>query len=307
MSRFWTELGTIAVVLIWAANFTVAKSAFGVLSPIAFTFARFLIAAALLLAIVVAVDRDWRRLARRDWLLAAVAGVLGIGLYQPIWMLGLSLSPASENAVVVATSPLFVLLFAWLRRSALPDRWGLAGFLISFAGVALVILAGGWGVSADAPNRLLGDLLTLGAASLWALYVFLGQDLMQRVPALRATAWATLFGVVAMVPFAWGPVGTVDWTRVPIPGWAAIVYGAALASVFSFVVWYHGVHVLGPVRLMAYQNLISALGVVIAAVALGETLAPSQIGGIVLVLAGLFLVRLPAIRLLRRGRPVTSR
>lgn len=304
-SRLWAELGAIAVVLIWAGNLSIVKSAFAVLPPIAYTYVRFCLAAGLVLAMLRAMDPAWRRLARRDWLLAALAGAVGVGIHQPLWVMGLSLTSATDTAIISATSPLFVLLFAWLRREDQPEATSVAGFILSFAGIALVVWGGSAGSPADAPNRLLGDALALAAAVCWALYVVVGAPLMRSLPVLRATAWSIVLGAVIMTPIALPTVTATDWTAVTWSGWGAIVYGAALSTVFGFLVWYQGIKQLGPVRLMAYQNAVAPLSVAVAIAALGEPVGLAQVAGMLIALGGILLARWPTIRLLLRARPVS--
>lgn len=307
MRRLWAELAVIGVVLIWGGNFSVSKGAFAYMPPVSFGFVRFLLASLILLALSAATERKARPLGWREWLLLAAAGLLGVGLYQPLWLTSLSLTTATDSAIIVSTSPLFVLLFAWLGRTERPSGWSAGGFLLSFAGVGVVVWGGAAGTpAADAPNRLLGDVLSVVGAAMWALYVMISAPVMRRVSALRATALAFLLGTVAMAPLAWPAASAADWSAFPSAGWAALLYGAALSSALGFVVWSRGVQILGPVRLMAYQFGVPPVAAAVAALTLGEPLGAAQIVGMLIVLAGILLTRWPTLRLLRHARPVRA-
>ena len=69
-------------------------------------------------------------------------GALGFGAYQLLWSLGLTQITAGDSALLIAASPVFTALLAGavgMDRLTTPK---LAGALIAFAGVAVVIAAG---------------------------------------------------------------------------------------------------------------------------------------------------------------------
>jgi probable blue pigment (indigoidine) exporter len=69
------------------------------------------------------------------------------------------------------------------------------------------------------------------------------------------------------------------------------VYAGTLAAGFSNVVVFHGLKLLGPTRVTAFQFLVPPLAVVLAAVFLGEAIRPVQVAGGVIILAGVALLR----------------
>ncbi|HET7030615.1 MAG TPA: DMT family transporter, partial [Candidatus Limnocylindrales bacterium] len=83
------EASVLVVMVLWAANFIVVKSAVAVLPPVGFTFLRFAIASVTLMALL-----RWREgsvaLPRRDLLGMAGLGALGFGIYQILWTTGLT-------------------------------------------------------------------------------------------------------------------------------------------------------------------------------------------------------------------------
>jgi len=116
---------------------------------------RFAIAAVVLLA-ACAVTRTaiplhrWRPIAA-----AAACGVLG---FNTLAFVGLSLTPASDSALIIPTTiPLATALFATLIQERLTSR-KLFGFAVASLGAALVIVGGQQGGSESSSSRLAGDL-----------------------------------------------------------------------------------------------------------------------------------------------------
>ena len=296
--RRLAEVGILVVMVLWAANFIVVKTALSVVPPVGFTFLRFLIASATLLVLLKFREGSvW--LPRRDFVAIAGLGALGFGLYQILWTTGLTTVPAGDSALLIAATPVFVAFLAVLARSDVLTPAKLAGGLVSFAGVAIVI-ASGSGLTIG--QEVAGELITLLAALLWAFYLAFGAPFLGRYSALRATAWATVAGTVVLAPVAvvqLAPVGSAVVTPVVI---GTVLYSGFLAAGVSNVVVQNAVRVIGPTRAAAFQFLVPALAVAFAAIFLAESIRIGQVVGGLVIVAGVLITRggLP-FRLARAG------
>src|SRR5712691_8859020 len=117
---------------------------------------RFAIATGVLLA-ACAITRTpiplhrWRPIAA-----AAACGVLG---FNTLAFVGLSLTPASDSALIIPTTiPLATALFAIFIHERLTSRKAL-GFAIATVGAAVVIVGGQQGAGEASALRLRGDLM----------------------------------------------------------------------------------------------------------------------------------------------------
>ena len=118
-------------------------------------------------------------------------GLLGFGCYQILWTTGLTQISAGDSALLVAASPVVVALLAaavGMDRLTGPK---LAGALIAFAGVAVVI---GGSQALSLGSSLVGDALTLGAAVLWAVYTVGASRVVTRIDPLAASTWTVVAG-----------------------------------------------------------------------------------------------------------------
>ena len=125
------------------------------------------------------------RPAREEW-----PGLLGMGLLFTVQIalmnVGFGLTSASNSAVLIATNPLFGVLFAHLLVPG--DRVGplrAAGVAVAFAGTALVLArgvpapgAGGW-----------GDWIVLASAGLLGLRLALSGRMLKRQNEVPLTFW----------------------------------------------------------------------------------------------------------------------
>jgi drug/metabolite transporter (DMT)-like permease len=71
----------------------------------------------------------------------------------------------------------------------------------------------------------------------------------------------------------------------------AVLYSGFLAAGISNVVVQNGVKVIGPTRTAAYQFLVPALAVVLAAIFLSEPIRLGQIIGGIVIVAGVLITR----------------
>lgn len=285
--RRLAELAVVIVMVFWAGNFIVVKSAVGIVPPIAFTFLRYCLAAVTLLALL-----RWREgaihLPRGDVVRLAVLGSVGFGCYQLIWPVALQTIPAGDSALLIATTPVITALLAAAVGADTANPVKLIGALISFVGVALVIAAG---QGVDLGVSLGGDLLTLVAALCWAVYTVFGANLLRRHSPLVATTWAIVFGTLFMAPIGIAQLAAMDLSLIGPPVILAVVYAGTLAAGIANVIVFHGLKLLGPTRVTAFQFLVPALAVVLAAIFLGEAIRPVQVVGGAVILAGVALLR----------------
>ena len=285
--RRLAEAGVLAVMVLWAANFIVVKSAVAVLPPVGFTFLRFVIASATLLLLL-----RWREgsigMPRRDLIAICALGAIGFGVYQILWTTGLTTVPAGDSALLIASTPVLVAILAVAARSDVLTPAKLIGAIVSFVGVGAVI-ASGPGLSLG--RSLGGEAITLLGALCWSFYMAFGAPYLNRYSPLRATAWATVAGTIVLAPIAATQLATVS-TAALTPGvLGAVLYSGFLAAGISNVVVQNGIRVVGPTRTAAYQFLVPAIAVILAAMFLSEPIRPGQVIGGLVIIGGVLITR----------------
>jgi drug/metabolite transporter (DMT)-like permease len=295
--RRLAEIGVLATVVIWSANFVVVKAAVGVLGPLTFTSARYVVASLALFLIV-----RWRlgsvRPPARTALVLVLLGMLGFGAYQVLFSVGITTITAGDSALIIAVSPVLTALLAGavgMDRLTAPK---LAGALVAFAGVAIVVTAG---KELAIGASLVGDLLTLGAAVLWAVYTVAGTRMLRSVDPLQATAWAVLGGMLFLLPFGALEIATSPPPPVSIAVVAGVLFSGTFAAGIANVFVFNAIRFLGPTRVTASQFLVPAGAVVLGAVFLSEPVGIAQVAGGAIIVLGVWLTRRPSILPARRG------
>jgi len=265
----------------------VVKAAIGELGPLTFTSSRFVIASITLFLLI-----RWRMgVIRRPaglTLQLIGLGMLGFGCYQVVWTIGLTQITAGDSALIVAASPVLVALLAGALGMDRLTPPKLMGAMTAFTGVALVI-AGGHELTLGA--SLVGDVLTLAAAVIWAIYTVLGTRLLRRVDPLQATAWTVLGGTLLLVPLGIWEAVTSPPAAVTAPIILAVLYAGALAAGTANVLVFNAIRHIGPTRTSASQLLVPAGAVIMGAIFLAEPVRPAQVVGGAVIILGLWLTR----------------
>ena len=285
--RRLAEIGVVVVMVLWAANFIVVKSAVAQLPPVGFTFLRFVLASVTLLLLL-----RWREgsigLPRRDLVAILALGAIGFGAYQILWTTGLTTVPAGDSALLIAATPVLVALLAVVARTDVLTPLKLIGILVSFVGVVIVV---GSGPGLTLGRSLVGEALTLAGAVCWSVYTAFGAPYVRRHSPLRATAWATVAGTVVLAPIAVVQLGSLDRVPLGLDVIGAILYSGMLAAGVANVVVLNGVKVVGPTRTAALQFLVPALAVLLAFLFLQEPIRPGQVVGGLVIVGGVLITR----------------
>lgn len=273
--------------VLWGVNYSVVKYGTSVMDPLAYNGVRVALAALVFGWIA------WRRagppVSRRDmWMLLAL-GVLGNGVYQLLFAVGVAHTKAGSAAIVLASAPVFIAL---LGRVFGIERIGLRGYggvLLSIAGIALVILGGAAARSGDA--TWLGNLIVLAGAFCWAIFTVLLEPYTHRVSLVDISALTLVGGAVPLLIVSAPAMIATRWSSVRPLTWAAIAYSGIGSLVIAYLFWYRGVRVIGPTRTAIYSNLQPVIALLVSWMLLSEVPTAWQGVGAVTIIAGVILTR----------------
>ena len=294
-SRLAPYLMLVLANLCWSGNWVTGRAIRGSFEPLGLCFWRWAVALAVLAPFVL--PRLSRALPalRGRWGLLLLLSFTGCVAFQSLVYLGLRSTTAVNAVLLNATGPLFVILCSWLLDGEAPSRRRVAGMLISFAGV-LVILCGG-----DARALLhlelgLGDAWILLAMLLWGLYSVLLRRLPQGVEGTSLLFLLAALAVAQLFPLYLVEAAVMGEPAPSLGAAAAVVYVGVFASVVAFLAWNGAVARLGPHVAGFSMHLMPAFGTVLAILLLGEKLRPYHLLGFAAILAGVLIATATARR-----------
>lgn len=236
-----------------------------------------------------------KRLEPRQWLILFLQAFFGILLFRIFLAWGLQYTSAANAGIVTGTTPAVTAFLAWLLLRERLTRRILAGVCCSVLGIALL-----QGISPPgedyAASSLAGTLLVFAAAACEALFAILART-MQRTDQARMTlhplAHATLVSVIAMllclIPMAYEqPLAAI--AVLPPGGWLALIWYGGMVTVAAFACMFAGARHCDGRTISAFTGLIPLSALALSAGLLGESIAPVQAVGCLLVLASIHMV-----------------
>lgn len=274
--------GYIFLALVWGLSFLVlvrVVEAFGWVGAVTF---RGFVAAAVLLAMARLIGRrlDFSFRWHHGVVVGAttVAGQL-IGLSYATPRIGTAMA-----AILVATIPLFSMLISRLWQLERLDGRKLAGLLLGFGGVVLLV---GFPVVPVTPAFVLGCLASIASALCAAFGSVYASRFLKCAGSWEVTISAFFAGGVLALPLLLavpvpGPVGLMD-----------IVYLVILAGVMSgmtYVVYFSLVASIGATRAISVEFAVTVVAVLIGAIWLDEALSWPQLAGGLIIILGCALV-----------------
>jgi drug/metabolite transporter (DMT)-like permease len=280
------DLSLLLIAAIWGTTFALLRESLRLIHPVELMAYRFTIAAALVGAIY------WRRIAatRPLWLWdGARTGVfLAAGyLFQ---VFGLTSITASRSAFLTSTYVPMTPLAAYLMMRVRPDLGGMIG--VAFVTLGLFAFSATEGFGAGAAGFALsgGDLWTLACAGAFAVQIIYTNVAARRsdfaVVTFVQLALSALIGW-ALIAARGGP--SVPLERVP---WGIIVYLATAATAFVLTLQTWALGQTTPVKAAVIFSTEPIFAAIFAGAFFGERMAPIELAGAALILAGVFVTEL---------------
>jgi drug/metabolite transporter (DMT)-like permease len=190
----------------------------------------------------------------------------------------------SEGALLVYTMPIWAMLFAWPLLGTRPTLRDVAALVLGITG--LVILFGGQGLSLG-HDKLLGVALMLASAILFALGNILNRKPIP-VPPIALVAWQVGLGCLAMVVFGVAfekpDIGALSGV-----GWAVMTYMTIIPMGLCYLTWFETLRRLPPATASIGTLIVPPVGVVSAALILGEPLGLREVAAMAITLGGVML------------------
>jgi drug/metabolite transporter (DMT)-like permease len=282
-SRLLIYTGLLYVIVCWALNTVFVKQVVVAIDPLAFTFMRFLAMTPLAFCLVrVAGNRV--HVARNDMPALLLCGACGYGIYQYFWIIGLSHTTAFASSLLAAMSPIFTLAIvaAMGHERVRSGRW--LGSAIALAGIAIFE-----GALSGAAAFRLGDVLTLGAALLFAGYNVVSARLLDRYTPLELLAITMAIGTVMIAP---GGVPALLHTHVAQLGWDVwwrLIYATIFPILLTYPVWSYGIGQLGAGRVSIFAFLVPVATGVLSVPILHAKFQGYELLGAAVCLAGMIL------------------
>ncbi|KRR24951.1 multidrug DMT transporter permease [Bradyrhizobium lablabi] len=192
--------------------------------------------------------------------------------------------PVGEGALIVYTMPIWATLLAWPLAGIRPKLVDIAALVLGVGGIA--VLLGGNGLTFDS-GRIAGILLLFSAAILFAIGTILNRVALP-MPPLVVVAWQVGLGCLVMLLLGVA-FEQPNYGALTAQGLACFVYMTLVPMGLCYLTWFETLRRLPPSSASTGMLLVPLIGVISAALILGEPLGLREVVAMVLVLAGVAL------------------
>ncbi len=282
----WAAL--IAVWFLWGSTYDAIRIGVRDMPPLIFAGTRYLIAAAILFPIAVRGQQPGeRRFTRANWRGAAVVGALMLFGGNGLVSVGEQRLGAGIAALLVATVPLWLVVFDALGRRAMIRPMVAAGLALGLAGVAML-------VHPTAAQRLnpLDVAIVLTASVSWAAGSLYSKKAPQPRQAFLGTAMQMFAGGLVLLGAAtvsgeWARLdaGRLSWATVAALGWLAVP-----GSIVALTAYIYALRALPTSTTSTYAYVNPIIAVLIGWPLLGERPTVQTIAAGAIIVAAVALI-----------------
>ena len=249
------------------------------------------------LLVLLPILAGWRgvqgiRLPARDLVQCLVLGMLGVAASNYFYFVAIQKTNVAVAITLQYTAPVWVLLYVVARGQQKLTPQKVAAVAIALAGIALAIgLVGGKSGPALRLDSW-GLIAGLLASFSFAFYNLGGHSILARHDRWRVLVWTLMSASVFWLFF--NPPWKIAATHYTLPQWTFLFVFSMISVLGAFSLYFLGLQHLEPSRAIIASCLEPVFCILLAAAFLSEGVRPIQTLGIVLVLAAIVIVQLPA-------------
>jgi O-acetylserine/cysteine efflux transporter len=273
----------VAVTAVWGVNFVVIHEGLEHFPPLLFNALRFALMALPAVFLVGRPQAPWRY----SLGIGATLGVVKFGLLFVSLDQGL---PVGLSSLLLQLQVIFTIAIAAVVLGERPRRGQVAGAAIAFAGLAVI------GIDRAASAPILPFVLVVGAAAAWGVSNTLTR-MAQPPDALALLVWASLVAPLPLLGLSFGFEGRAEigaaLAGIDVAAVAALLFVALVSGLFGFAAWIALLKRHTAAAVTPFALLVPVFGIASAALLLGERPSPLELGGAVLICAGLAATLLP--------------
>jgi len=278
-----------AVYLIWGSTYLAIRFAIETMPPLLMASLRFLIAGAILY--VWTRGKTPKPPTRKNWRQAFTLGALMILGGNGCVVLSEQWVPSAFAAILVATVPLWIALFSWIRPGGLrPSPQVALGIVLGFAGVTMLIGLGNLQGAGVVDSR--GVVLLLFSSISWTIGSLYSQNLHISDSPFQAAAMQMLGGGtwLALAGLIRGEAARFHPSEFSGPSVFALVYLAILGSLVGFTAYSWLLKATTPSRAATYAYVNPAVAVVLGWAIAGEPITPRMVVSMCIIVAAVIVI-----------------
>lgn len=283
-----TLLGSLYLSLaasIWGGMYVVVKVVVDTVPPLELVWLRYMIAIIALVIIGTITKQSWR-IDKRDWLLIFMIGFIGNTISIVAQEIGTMLSTAQMGAIITATTPAFMVVFArFILKEKITLKKAVSIILATF-GVYMIV-----GSAHIDSSHQLGGVALLIAALTWSLMSVLIKRVPEQYSQIVVTSYGTLVAIIVLTPLAIPRLLKLDSHVMLEPSiLGGLLYLGVISTACGFLLWNRGLQMLNAASGGLFFFFQPIVGTFLGWLLLGEQIGVPFWIGTILIFSGVLLI-----------------
>jgi O-acetylserine/cysteine efflux transporter len=271
-------LAAISVAVVWGLTFIAIKVGVGETSPLMLSALRFTLASIPAVFFVAAPKAP-------GWKVALYGLLIGVGQFGVLFIAIHEGFPVGLASLVIQAQVYFTILIAWVALGERPKRTQALGAAIAFAGMGLI------GSERLAGASLGPFLLVVLAALFWGAGNVVAKTA-GKIDAFAFTVWSSLAAPAPLVALSLAFDGRGPLLGLARPTWrlaASALVIAYAGTLFGFGFWARLLARYSAATVAPFALLVPVVGMAAGVLIFAEPVSAVELGGALLVMAGLAL------------------
>lgn len=228
------------------------------------------------------------RIDKKDYRRILICAFFGMGISMLSFLKGLDLTTPINSAVLVTTTPIFVLILSVILIKEKISSQKIIGILIGLAG-ALGLIIFGNEIRQDAPNIPLGNFYLLLNALFFGTYLIIAKTLIEKYHPFTFMKWLFSLGILICLPFGYQELIAVDWQNLPFDVLWKVVFVILGTTFCTYLFNIFALTQLKASTVSAFIYLQPLIGILYAVSTGQDSLTTIKILAACLVLLGVYL------------------
>ncbi|MGX4585951.1 drug/metabolite exporter YedA [Paenibacillus chitinolyticus] len=286
-----TAAALMSVYLFWGGTYLGMKVAIETIPPFTMGGVRFL-SAGLILYVLARLTGEKRPNAK-EWKSAGITGALLLLCGNGVVAWAEQRVPSAIASLLVATVPLWMLVFGWMGRSRNKPSAGIViGLLLGFAGI--VILVAHPGSTSGGNLDMLGIASLLLASVSWSIGSLYSRKAKLPESPLLSTALQMIIGgaLLLIAALVLGEWSGLQPSTITLRSYAALGYLIAFGSIVSYTAYIWLLKHAEPVLVSTYAFVNPVVAVFLGWSLAGEQLSPNSLTAAVFIIAAVVVITL---------------
>ncbi|MFH1565309.1 MAG: DMT family transporter [bacterium] len=278
----------ILTMAIWGTQHPALKVLSGKVNPSLFNSLRFFIAILVLLPFVV---KNRIKIEKKNLGKILFLGVIGISLFGMLNIIGINLSTAINNSILINSWPLMLVVLAPLLIKEKISKKALLGVFVGFVGV-IIILTNGKGILDIIKSKFfIGNLIILLSALCTAIYAMYNKKYIKKYGGLEITFWSVVSGFLLLFIYSLASGDFFEITNISFNSFLLILHVAVFTTALAWVVRFKSIDKIGLIQTSAFMFLVPIAGILSSNLFLGEQITIFTLIGAFFILSGIYLAQ----------------